>query len=381
MLHAVRTAVRFPARVSLEQILERLARDDEFQRTVTRWERLPAKPASYAEFPSWLDGRIVATLRRRGIEALYSHQAEALETAHAGKHTVVVTPTASGKTLCYDLPVIDAIAKDASVRALYLFPTKALAQDQLAELERLAMDVDIELKTYTYDGDTPPAVRAAIRSAGHVVITNPDMLHTGILPHHTKWVKLFENLRYVILDELHTYRGVFGSNVANVLRRLRRVCAFYGAHPIFICTSATIANPEELARRHVEDDVHLIDQSGAPRGEKVLVFVNPPVVNPSLGVRKSALFTGRDIAATLLASGVQTIAFTRSRVSTELLLTYLRARFPAPQWPLDLVRGYRSGYLPSERRAIERGLRDGSVRGVVSTNALELGIEIGRAHV
>src|SRR5207245_314193 len=231
------------------------------------------------------------------------------------------------------------------------------------------------LKTYTYDGDTPPAVRAAIRSAGQVVITNPDMLHTGILPHHTKWVKLFENLRYVVLDELHTYRGVFGSNVANVLRRLRRVCAFYGAHPIFICTSATIANPEELARRHVEADVVVIDRNGAPRGEKVLAFVNPPVVNPALGVRKSALFTGRDIAATLLASGVQTIAFTRSRVSTELLLTYLRARFPAPQWPPDLVRGYRSGYLPSERRAIERRLRAGSGRGVVSMTALEIPFE------
>ena len=373
----MRTVVRFPARVSLEQILDGLARDSEFQQMVTRWERLPARPASYAEFPAWVDGRIVATLRRRGIPSLYSHQADALESTHAGKHTVIVTPTASGKTLCYDLPVIDAIAKDPSARALYIVPTKALAQDQLAELERLAKDVDIDLRTYTYDGDTPPAVRAAIRSAGHVVITNPDMLHTGILPHHTKWVKLFENLRYVVLDELHTYRGVFGSNVANVLRRLRRVCAFYGSHPVFICTSATIANPEELARRHVEADVVVIDRNGAPRGEKVIAFVNPPVVNPALGVRKSALFTGRDIAATLLASGVQTIAFTRSRVSTELLLTYLRARFPAPQWPPDLVRGYRSGYLPSERRAIERGLRDGSVRGVVSTNALELGIDIG----
>src|SRR2546429_950249 len=373
----MRTAVRFPARVSLEQILDGLARDSEFQETVTRWERIPPKPARYAPFPEWLDGRISAALRRRGIQQLYSHQAAALEATRAGKNIVVVTPTASGKTLCYDLPVIDAIAKDPSARALYIFPTKALAQDQLAELERLAKDIDIDLKTYTYDGDTPPAVRAAIRSAGHVVITNPDMLHTGILPHHTKWVKLFENLRFVVLDELHTYRGVFGSNVANVLRRLRRVCAFYGSHPTFICTSATIANPEELARRHVEDDVVVIDRNGAPRGEKVLVFVNPPVVNASLGVRKSALFTGRDIAATLLASGVQTIAFTRSRVSTELLLTYLRARFPQPQWPPDLVRGYRGGYLPSERRAIERGLRDGSVRGVVSTNALELGIDIG----
>ncbi len=373
----MRTVVRFPARIGLEQILDAFARDPDFAQLVTRWERLPAKQASHAAFPSWLDGRIAASLRRRGIESLYSHQAAALEAAHGGKNVVVVTPTASGKTLCYDLPVIDAVAKDPSARALYLFPTKALAQDQLAELERLSQDIDIELKTSTYDGDTPPTARAAIRSAGHVVITNPDMLHTGILPHHTKWVKLFENLRYVVLDELHTYRGVFGSNVANVLRRLRRICAFYGSRPIFICTSATIANPEELARRHVEGDVIVIDESGAPRGEKVLVFVEPPVVNRSLGIRKSALLVGRDIAATLLASGVQTIAFARSRVQTELLLTYLRERFPQPQWPPDLVRGYRGGYLPSERRAIERGLRDGSVRGVVSTNALELGIDIG----
>ena len=377
VLSLVRTSVRFPARTSLEQILDGFLRDEQFQEMVTRWETLPARPARYAPFPDWLDGRITAALRRRGIEQLYSHQAAALDVTRAGKHTVVVTPTASGKTLCYDLPVIDAIAKDPSARALYLFPTKALAQDQLAELERLSADIDIELKTYTYDGDTPPQVRAAIRSAGHVVISNPDMLHTAILPHHTKWVKLFENLQYVVLDELHTYRGVFGSHVANVLRRLRRICEFYGSHPVFICTSATIANPGELAQRHVEGEVVVIDESGAPRGEKVLVFVNPPITHRSLGVRRSALMTGRDIAATLLASGVQTIAFTRSRIQTELLLTYLRQRFPTPQWPPGLVRGYRSGYLPSERRAVERGLRDGSIRGVVSTNALELGIDIG----
>src|SRR5881296_696052 len=377
VLSLVRTSVRFPARVSLEQILDGLLRDEEFQQMVTRWERIPAQPARYARFPEWLDGRIGAALRRRGIQQLYSHQAAALDATRVGKHIVVVTPTASGKTLCYNLPVLDAIAKDHTARALYIFPTKALSQDQLAELERESTDIDIELKTYTYDGDTPPAVRAAIRSEGHVVITNPDMLHTGILPHHTKWVKLFENLRFVVLDELHTYRGVFGSHVANVLRRLRRICEFYGSHPVFICTSATIANPEELPRHHIEDDVIVIDESGAPRGAKVLVFVNPPVVNRNLGVRKSALLTGRDIAATLLASGVQTIAFARSRVQTELLLTYLRSRFPQPQWPSNLIRGYRGGYLPSERRAIERGLRDGSVRGVVSTNALELGIDIG----
>ena len=374
---SLRTDVRFPARTSLEQILDAFEHDPEFASMVTRWERLPARAPRYAPFPVWLDERISRTLRRRGIEALYSHQAEALDAAHAGRNVVVVTPTASGKTLCYDLPVLHAIAKDPSARALFIFPTKALAQDQLAELERLSGEMEIELKTHTYDGDTPPQARAAIRSAGHVVITNPDMLHTGILPHHTKWVKLFENLRYVVLDELHTYRGVFGSNVANVLRRLRRICAFYGSDPVFICTSATIANPEELARRHVEGDVVLVDESGAPQGEKVIAFVQPPVVNASLGIRRSALLVGRDIAATLLASGTQTICFTRSRVQTELLLTYLRSRFPGPQWPADLVRGYRGGYLPSERRAIERGLRDGTVRGVVSTNALELGIDIG----
>jgi DEAD/DEAH box helicase domain-containing protein len=324
----MRTPVQFPARTSLEQILDVLERDPDFLTQVTHWERIPPKAPRYAPFPEWLDPRIARSLRGRGIEALYSHQAAALEVAHQKKHVVVVTPTASGKTLCYDLPVLDAIAKDPSARALYLFPTKALAQDQLAELERLSTEMEIELKTFTYDGDTPPQARAAIRAAGHVVITNPDMLHTGILPHHTKWVKLFENLQYVVLDELHTYRGVFGSNVANVLRRLRRICAFYGSHPTFILTSATIANPEELARRHVEDDVVIIDESGAPRGEKVVAFIQPAVVNAGLGIRRSALLVGRDIAATLLASGIQTIAFTKSRVQTELLLTYLRARFP-----------------------------------------------------
>src|SRR3989449_5095969 len=285
----MRPAVRFPARLGLEQILDSLARDDEFARMVTRWERVPARPASYAPFPEWLVGRIGSTLRRRGVQALYTHQAASLEATRAGRHTVVVTPTASGKTLCYDLPVIDAIAKDPSARALYLFPTKALAQDQLAALERLAGEIDIELGTYTYDGDTPPQARAAIRSAGHVVITNPDMLHTGILPHHTKWLKLFENLRFVVLDELHTYRGVFGSHLANVLRRLFRVCRFYGSAPQVICCSATIANPREHAERLIGRPVTLIDQSGAPRGARTVALYNPPVVNPALGLRRDAV--------------------------------------------------------------------------------------------
>ena len=378
----MRTVVRTPARLGLEQILDRLERDPAFGAGVSRWQRLPARPARYADHPEWLDTRIVRSLASRGIERLYAHQRHALDAIHAGRDVVVVTSTASGKTLCYDLPVLDAIAKDPSARALLVFPTKALAQDQLAGLERLADGIDIELRTYTYDGDTPPEARAAVRRAGHVVITNPDMLHTGILPHHTKWVRLFEGLRYVVLDELHTYRGVFGSHVANVLRRLRRICAFYGSDPVFIFTSATIANPLELARRHLgSEDVELVDDDGSPHGERVVAIVNPPVVNEALGIRASALLHARDLAQEFLASGIQTICFTRTRMSAELLLTYLRARFPQPRYPPDMVRGYRGGYLPNERRAIERGLREGTVRGVVSTNALELGIDIGALDV
>ncbi len=378
----MRTAVRTPARLSLEQILDRLERDPAFAATTCRWQRDPARAARYADFPEWLDARIVRSLAASGIEHLYTHQRHALDAIHGGRDVVVVTPTASGKTLCYDLPVLDAIAKDPSARALYVFPTKALAQDQLAALERLAHGIDVQLRTYTYDGDTPPEARAAVRNAGHVVITNPDMLHTGILPHHTKWVRLFEGLRYVVLDELHTYRGVFGSHVANVLRRLRRICQFYGSDPVFIFTSATLANPLELARRHLgSEDVELVDDDGSPRGEKVVAILNPPVVNEPLGIRSSALLYARDLAQEFLASNVQTICFTRTRMSAELLLTYLRARFPRPHYPPDLVRGYRGGYLPNERRAIERGLREGSVRGVVSTNALELGIDIGALEV
>src|SRR3989454_7161990 len=363
--------------MALAEALELLRADPQLKQGFVEWRELPPVPAAYADFSPGFNPRLKKALEEKGIERLYLHQSEALEAVRGRKNIVVVTPTASGKTLCYNLPVLEAILEEPSARALYIFPTKALAQDQMDELHGLITSLKADIKTFTYDGDTPGEARRKVREAGHVVVTNPDMLHTGILPHHTKWVKLFENLRYVVIDELHQYRGVFGSNVANVLRRLRRICAFYGSHPVFICTSATIANPEELARRHVEDDVVVIDKNGAPRGEKVLVFVNPPVVNQSLGIRKSALFTGRDIAATLLASGVQTIAFARSRVETELLLTYLRSRFTQPQWPQDLIRGYRGGYLPSERRAIEQGLRDGSVRGVVSTNALELGIDIG----
>jgi DEAD/DEAH box helicase domain-containing protein len=338
---------------------------------------LEPRPPRHIAWPSGIDPRIVDGLRSRGVEAPYTHQGAAYAHAVAHRNVVVVTPTASGKTLCYNLPVLDAIAHDDTVRALYLFPTKALAADQLVELRTLANASDIGLKTHTYDGDTPPNVRAVVRAAGQVVITNPDMLHAAILPHHTKWFKLFENLQYVVIDELHTYRGLFGSHVANVVRRLRRICRHYGSDPTFICASATIANPRELAEGILEAPVELVDDNGAPSGRRHVLVVNPPVANEQLGIRGSALLTGQHIAERLIADGVQTIAFSRSRTSVEVLTTYLQETFaPAPGHP-HIIRGYRGGYLPNERADIERGLREGLVRGVVATNALELGIDIG----
>jgi len=350
----------------------------EFSHGITAHRRLPAREAVYSPFPAGTDSRLISVLRNRGIEALYSHQAEAIAHVQAGHHLIVVTPTASGKTLCYNAPVLDAILKAPETRALYLFPTKALSQDQLSELHVLVEALDVDIKTYTYDGDTPATARRIVRSAGHIVITNPDMLHAGILPHHSKWVKLFENLRYVVVDELHTYRGVFGSHLGNLLRRLKRICRHYGSNPQFICCSATIANPKELAERLLEEPVALVDRSGAPVGARDVIFYNPPVINRQLGIRRSSLLEARRIAERFLVpNGIQTILFGRSRLSVEVLLTYMKeaaARCRKPEWS---VRGYRGGYLPHERRAIEQGIRDGSIRTVVSTNALELGIDIG----
>jgi DEAD/DEAH box helicase domain-containing protein len=363
--------------MSLENVLEDLRADPAIGANITHWETLPPRPARYSAFPAHLDPRLHQVLARRGIQQLYTHQVAAVEHVRAGRHVVVVTPTASGKTLCYNLPVLDSVLRDPNARALYLFPTKALAQDQLAELQRLVGDLNVDVKTHTYDGDTPANARKLIRSAGHIVVTNPDMLHTGVLPHHTKWIKLFENLRYVVLDELHHYRGVFGSHVANVIRRLRRICAFYGSDPLFICCSATIANPAELAARIVDADVALVDDNGAPTGAKHLIFYNPPVVNPQLGLRTSSVLEARQLATRFLARDVQTIVFARSRTTVELLLTYLTGDTTARRRRENAIRGYRGGYLPNQRREIERGLRDGSVRGVVATNALELGIDIG----
>jgi DEAD/DEAH box helicase domain-containing protein len=347
------------------------------EEVLTAVKHLPAREAQFRPMPAWVRPELVAAYRAKGIEKLYSHQAAAAGSAREGKNVVVVTPTASGKTLCYNLPILNAVLENTDTRALYLFPTKALAQDQLAELHDLATRLDDCFGVFTYDGDTPSDARKAIRERGHIILSNPDMLHTGILPHHTKWTRVFENLRHIVLDELHTYRGVFGSHVTNVLRRLRRIAEFYGSKPQFICCSATIANPGELAAELIEDQVQLVEENGAPAAEKLFVFYNPPMVNRNLGIRRSFLNESTRVAKELLSRKLQTIVFANSRLHTELLLTYLQqANRPQPGQP-EPIRGYRGGYLPGERREIERGLRDGRIRGVVATNALELGIDIG----
>ncbi|HSP54587.1 MAG TPA: DEAD/DEAH box helicase, partial [Dehalococcoidia bacterium] len=363
--------------MALTEALEQIRNDPDLGPNFVEWRELPAVPACRAPFPESLDSRIVDALRHRGIDSLYSHQAQAIEAVLAGRNVAVVTPTASGKTLCYNVPVLNAILADPEARAIYLFPTKALAQDQLDELHGLMTTAGADVRTFTYDGDTPADARRAVRTAGHVVITNPDMLHTGILPHHTKWMKLFENLRYVVIDELHQYRGIFGSHVANVIRRLHRVCRFYGSDPVLICCSATIANPGELAERLTGAPVQVVDRNGAPRGERVVAVYNPPVVNRELGIRRSALGSAQTLAAKLAASQVQTIVFAPGRTAVELLVRRLRDVIPAKVGGPQPVEGYRSGYLPKERRAIEAGIRDGRVRVVAATNALELGIDIG----
>jgi DEAD/DEAH box helicase domain-containing protein len=317
---------------------------------LTSVRHIAAREAQFQPVPSWVKRELAAAYRAKGIEQLYSHQAAAAELAHGGKNIVVVTPTASGKTLCYNLPVLNAVLENPDTRALYLFPTKALAQDQLAELRDLAKRLDDCFGVFTYDGDTPSDARKAIRERGHLVLTNPDMLHTGILPQHTKWMRLFENLRYIVLDELHTYRGVFGSHLANVLRRLARIARFYGSKPQFICCSATIANPGELAAQLIETETVVVQQNGAPAAEKLFVFYNPPMVNRNLGIRRSYLNEATRVAKELLARKLQTIVFANSRLHTEVLLTYLQQANPPRPGGAEPIRGYRGGYLPGERR-------------------------------
>lgn len=341
---------------------------------------VPAREGRYADLPSALDGRLADALKRRGIERLYSHQRAAWETIRAGRHTVVVTPTASGKTLCYNLPVLQSALND-NARALYLFPTKALSQDQVAELMELNDAGGLGVRAFTFDGDTPGDARKAVRTRGDIVVSNPDMLHQGVLPHHTKWAQFFENLRYVVIDEMHTYRGVFGSHVANVLRRLRRICRFYGADPVFVFCSATIANPAELAGELIGDRVEAITESGAPAGERNLLLWNPPVVNADLGIRASARSQATRIARMAVRARLKTIVFAQSRLMVEVLTKYLKDVFDSDPRKPTRVAAYRGGYLPTERRRTERALRAGNVDCVIATSALELGVDIGSLDV
>ena len=349
-----------------------------FQGDVTLDHVIPASDATFSPLPDDLRPELARALAARGVERLYSHQADAYNAVRRGRHLVVVTPTASGKTLCYNLPVLQRLLEQPDRRALYMFPTKALAQDQLAELSALKHGLPIDLRVDTYDGDTSPGRRTAIREGGHVVMTNPDMLHAGLLPHHTRWRRLFSSLDFVVIDELHMYRGLFGSQVANVIRRLKRICAFYGSNPTFICTSATIANPLQLAQKLLEEEnIELVERNGASRGERRLIFYNPPLLNREMGVRRSSMLEARRIAAPWIRGGVQTIVFCRSRLQVEVMLSYLRQDLAPRLDAAQRVRGYRSGYLPLHRREIEAGLRSGEITSVVSTNALELGIDIG----
>ncbi|MGD8554640.1 MAG: DEAD/DEAH box helicase [Anaerolineales bacterium] len=371
-----------PYAMSIHNVLEHLRREAAFMQNVTAWEKLPARPAHYADFPEGLDPRLIACLRQRGTSPLYTHQAAAVEAALDGENVVVVTGTSSGKTLCYNLPVLNTLLSDSEARAMYLFPTKALSQDQAAALADLleTLKAAEQVAVRTYDGDTPQGRRRQVRAEARLLITNPDMLHAGILPHHPRWADLFQNLRWVVLDELHVYRGVFGSNVANLLRRLRRICRFYGSEPQFVLTSATIANPKELAERLIEAPVRLIppDLDGSPRAEKHVILYNPPVIEPALGIRRAYTLEATRIAERFLSAGVQTAVFARARLTTEVLLGYIRDAFEKAGGDPGSVRGYRGGYLPLERREIERGLREGAVQGVVATNALELGVDIGQ---
>lgn len=367
-------------RKSLTDLLQGLKNEKDFAEQIVHWHTIPAKEAETISFPSELDSRLKKALQTRGITDLYTHQNQAYQLAKSGSHFVAVTPTASGKTLCYNLPVLQQIVNDETSRALYLFPTKALAQDQKAELNDIITEMGVPLNSYTYDGDTSPAIRQKVRKAGHIVITNPDMLHSAILPHHTKWVSLFENLKYIVIDELHIYRGIFGSHVSNVIRRLKRICNFYGSNPQFICTSATIANPKQLAEILTGTTMELISKNGAPSSKKHFIFYNPPIVNKPLNIRKSATLEVRKLAGHFLHNKIQTIVFARSRVRVEIILTYLQELIKN-ELTKKTIRGYRGGYLPQQRREIEQGLRNGEVLGVVSTNALELGVDIGRLQV
>lgn len=363
----------------LNATIRTLETDREFTSCVTHWEKIPAREGKFSSFPPELHSDLRKILESRGISRLYAHQAKSYEAVRQGRDIVVVTPTASGKTLCYNLPVLQDLLEHKEHRALYLFPTKALSQDQQSELNEVVLGGQVPVKVFTYDGDTPSSVRVSARDNGRIVITNPDMLHTGILPNHPKWIKFLSSLKYIVIDEVHIYRGVFGSHMTNLIRRLKRIASFYGSEPRFICCSATIGNPLDLASRILEREPDLIDENGSPGGEKHMIFYNPPLVDAVQGIRRGVVHESRRIAVKLLRSGIKTIVFARSRVRTELIAAYINTTLSNIYTDNERIRveAYRGGYLPSERRSIEKGLREGSIQGVVSTNALELGIDIG----
>lgn len=365
----------------LDPFLDRMRKAPDLGPNVARWHREPPREGVTADFPGWTPAPVRDAFRRAGVERLWSHQREAAEHARAGRHVAVVTPTASGKSVCFHLPVLTALLDERPGRSLYLFPTKALSRDQMAAFGKLATGLPRDVRAGVFDGDTPPGERKALRAAGDVIVTNPYMLHSGVLPHHARWASLFRDLRHVVVDEMHTLTGVFGSHVGNVLRRLRRICRHHGSDPTFILCSATIGNPGELAEALIGSPVEVVSRCGAPAPERNLLVFNPPVVDAATGARASAVEESRRIAAEALRAGLQTIVFARSRTSVEVLTKYLKDTAGEMGLPDDAVRGYRGGYLPNLRRDVERGLREGTVRAVVATNALELGIDIGGLDV
>ena len=361
----------------LEELISEWREGTRFGPYFTADTTLMPRTGVYGPVPDWLDTRLSSALGNLGIRQLYSHQLEAMEATRRGEHVALVTPTASGKTLAFNLPVLNDILADPDARAIYIFPTKALTQDQYTQLYALINDMNVPISTHTYDGDTAADARLVIRERGHIVLTNPDMLHSAILPHHPKWMKLFRNLKYVVIDEVHTYRGVFGSHMANVIRRLMRIARFHGSNPTFICCSATIANPKELTEALIEQPATLVDNNGAPAGQRHVLLYNPPVVNKQLGIRASYIKQARMFAMDLVERDIPCIIFALSRLNVELLVKYLREGLNKRSISPDVVQGYRGGYLPNRRREIEKGLRSGKVKCVVATNALELGIDIG----
>ncbi len=363
----------------MDTLLEKLREDPQFSDQISHWHTVPRREGRYAALPSDLAPELQGLLQKRGIDRLYRHQLDTFQAARRGEHVVVVTPTASGKTLSYNLPVVQTLLEQPEMRALYMFPTKALSQDQQSELNEIVLGGALPLKVATYDGDTPQSLRVSARESGRIVISNPDMMHAGVLPNHPKWIKFLSNLRYVVIDEVHMYRGIFGSHMTNLIRRLKRIAEFYGSTPQFILCSATIGNPQELAEQVIEEKVTLIDNNGAPSGEKHVVLYNPPLVDAVQGIRRGVVLEAKNTALTFLRRKVKTIVFARSRLRTELIASYIKKAVKNLYTENERLRieSYRGGYLPNERREIEKGLREGRIHGVVSTNALELGIDIG----